>query len=156
MNDIIVDIDVAKAMPPCDKNFIKIIDNIKLVINCKIEIYKIFFIFPFAIKIDWKHFIIMTNGNPIEYIVNASATDLLDSWSKLPLSNKPLIINSEKKINVIIEGIEKYNEIFIATINWSEIFLLLLTTLGWEIDDNKTVAKETPIIPKGNWIILSE
>ena len=128
----------------------------KLVINWKIEIYKIFFISPVAIKTDWKHFIIITNGNPREYIVSASATDLLDSWSKLPLSNKLLIINSEKKSRVTIDGIPKYNEILIAIINWSEIFLLSLTTLGWEIDDNKTVPRDTPIIPKGNWMILSE
>ena len=156
MNENIVDIDVAKAIPPCDKYFIKITDNVKLVINCKIEMYKIFFISPVAIKTDWKHLIIMTNGNPKEYIVNASATDLLDSWSKLPLSNKLLIINSGKKNRVNIDGIAKYNEILIAIIKWSEIFLLFLTTLGWEIDDNKTVPKETPIIPKGNWMILSE
>ena len=143
-------------MPACKKYFIKIIDNVKLLINCKIEIYKIFFIFPVAIKTDWKHFITIINGNPKEYIVSANETDLLDAWSKLPLSNKLLIIKSEKKSNVIIEGIEKYNVIFIAKINWLEIFLLLLTTLGWEIDDNKTVPKETPIIPKGSWIILSE
>ena len=31
-------------MPPCKKYFIRIIDNVKLVINCKIEIYKIFLI----------------------------------------------------------------------------------------------------------------
>ena len=128
----------------------------KLVINCKTEIYKIFFISPVAIKTDWKHFIIITNGNPREYIVSASATDLLDAWSKLPLSNKLLIINSEKKSRVTIDGIPKYNEILIAIINWSEIFLLSLTTLGWEIDDNKTVPRDTPIIPKGNWMILSE
>ena len=48
---------------------------------------------------------------------SASATDLVDSLLKLPLSNKLLIINSEKQINVIIEGIEKYNVIFIAKIN---------------------------------------
>ena len=128
----------------------------KLVINCKTEIYKIFFISPVAIKTDWKHFIIITNGNPREYIVSASATDLLDAWSKLPLSNKLLIINSEKKSRVTIDGIPKYNEILIAMINWSEIFLLSLTTLGWEIDDNKTVPRDTPIIPRGNWMILSE
>ena len=156
MNDNIVEIDVAKAIPPCKKYFIKMIDNEKLVINCKIEIYKIFFISPVAIKTDWKHFIIITNGNPKEYMDSASATDLVDSWLKLPLSNKLLIINSEKKINVTIDGIAKYNEILIAIINWSEIFSLFLTTLGWEIDDNKTVPKETPIIPKGNWMILSE
>ena len=143
-------------MPACKKYFIKIIDNIKLLINCKIEIYKIVFIFPVAIKTDWKHFITITNGNPKEYIVSANETDLLDAWSKLPLSNKLLIIKSEKKSKVIIEGIEKYSVIFIAKINWLEIFLLLLTTLGWEIDENKTVPKETPIIPKGSWIILSE
>ena len=156
MDDNIVEIDVAKAIPPCEKYFIKIIDNVKLVINCKIEIYKIFLISPVAIKTDWKHFIIITNGNPIEYIDSASATDLVDSLLKLPLSNKLLIINSEKQSNVIIEGIEKYNVIFIAKFNWSEIFLVSLTTLGWEIDDSKTVPKETPIIPNGNWIILSE
>ena len=128
----------------------------KLVINCKTEIYKIFFISPIAIKTDWKHFIIITNGNPREYILNANETDLLDAWSKLPLSNKLLIINSEKKSRVTIDGIPKYNEILIAIINWSEIFLLSLTALGWEIDDNKTVPKDTPIIPKGNWMILSE
>ena len=132
------------------------IDNEKLVINCKIEIYKIFLISPVAIKTDWKHFIIITNGNPREYIVNANATDLLDAWSKLPLSNKLLIINSEKKSRVTIDGIPKYNEILIAIINWLEIFLLSLTTLGWEIDDNKTVPRDTPMIPKGNWMILSE
>ena len=156
MNENIVEIDVANAIPPCDKYFIKIIDNEKLVINWKIEMYKIFFISPVAIKTDWKHFIIMTNGNPKEYIVNASATDLLDCWSKLPLSNKLLIINSENKSRVNIDGIAKYNEILIAIINWSEIFLLFLTTLGWEIDDNKTVPRETPMIPKGSWMILSE
>ena len=52
MNVSIVEIDVAKAMPPCDKYFIKIIDSVKLVINCKIEMYKIFFISPVAIKTD--------------------------------------------------------------------------------------------------------
>ena len=156
MNDKIVDIEVAKAIPPCDKYFIKMIDNVKLIINWKIEIYKIVFIFPVAIKTDWKHFIIITKGKPKEYIVKANATDSLDDFSKLPLSNKLLVINSEKKINVTIDGIAKYNEIFIAIINWSEIFLLLLITLGWEIEDNKTVPRETPIIPRGNWIILSE
>ena len=156
MNENIVEIDVAKAIPPCDRYFIKMTDNVKLAINWKTEMYKIFFISPVAIKTDWKHFIIITNGNPREYIVNANATDLLDAWSKLPLSNKLLIINSEKKSRVTIDGIPKYNEILIAIINWSEIFLLSLTTLGWEIDDNKTVPKDTPIIPKGNWMILSE
>ena len=156
MNENIVEIDVAKAIPPCNKYLIKIIDSMKLVINCKTEIYRIFFISPVAIKTDWKHFIIITNGNPREYIVNANATDLLDAWSKLPLSNKLLIIYSEKKSRVTIDGIPKNNEILIAIINWSEIFLLSLTTLGWEIDDNKTVPKDTPIIPKGNWMILSE
>ena len=52
MNDNIVEIDVAKAIPPCEKYFIKITDNVKLVINCKIEIYKIFLISPVAIKTD--------------------------------------------------------------------------------------------------------
>ena len=52
MNENIVEIDVAKAIPPCDKYFIKIIDSVKLVINCKTEIYKIFFISPVAIKTD--------------------------------------------------------------------------------------------------------
>ena len=156
MNENIVEIDVAKAIPPCDKYFINMIDKIKLVINWNTEMYKIFFISPVAIKTDWKHFIIITNGNPREYILNANETDLLDAWSKLPLSNKLLIINSEKKSRVNIDGIAKYNEILIAIINWSEIFLLSLTTLGWEIDDNKTVPKDTPIIPKGNWMILSE
>ena len=118
MNENIVEIDVAKAIPPCNKYFIKITDNVKLIVNCKTEMYKIFFISPVAIKTDWKHFIIMTNGNPKEYIVNASATDLLDSWSKLPLSNKLLIINSEKNIRVNIDGIEKYTVIFIAMSNW--------------------------------------
>ena len=156
INENIVEIDVARAIPPCKRYFIKMIDNIKFIINCKIDIYKIFLIFPVAIKTDWKHFIIITNGNPREYIVSASATDLLDTSSKFPLSNKLLIINSEKNNNVTMEGIEKYKEIFMAIINWSETFLLLLTTLGWEIDDKRTVPKETPIIPKGNCIILSE
>ena len=156
MNDKIVEIDVAKAIPPCNRYFINIIDNVKLAISWKIDIYSIVFIFPFAIKTDWKHFIIITNGNPKEYIVSASATDSLDALSKLPLSNKLLIINSEKNIKVNIDGIEKYTVIFIAISNWSEIFLLLLTNFGWENDDNKTVPKETPIMPKGNWIILSE
>ena len=52
MNENIVEIEVAKAIPPCDKYFIKIIDNIKLVINCNIDMYKIFFISPVAIKTD--------------------------------------------------------------------------------------------------------
>ena len=52
MNENIVEIDVAKAIPPCDKYFIKIIDSIKLVINCITEMYKIFFISPVAIKTD--------------------------------------------------------------------------------------------------------
>ena len=70
-----------------------------------------------AIKTDWKHFIIITNGNPKEYIVSASATDSLDALSKLPLSNKLLIINSEKNIKVNIDGIENYTVIFIAISN---------------------------------------
>ena len=143
-------------MPPCKKYFIRIIDNVKLVINCKIEIYKIFLISPIAINTDWKHFIIITNGNPREYIDKANATDSLDDLSKLPLSNKLLIIKSGKKRRVTIDGIPKYKEILIATVNWSEIFLLLLTTAGWEIDDSRTVPREMPIIPKGNWMILSE
>ena len=118
MNDKIVEIDVAKAMPPCNRYFINIIDNVKLAISWKIDIYSIVFIFPFAIKTDWKHFIIITNGNPKEYIVSASATDSLDALSKLPLSNKLLIINSEKNIRVNIDGIEKYTVIFIAMSNW--------------------------------------
>ena len=44
MNENIVEIDVAKAIPPCDKYFIKIIDSVKLVINCKTEMYKILFL----------------------------------------------------------------------------------------------------------------
>ena len=52
MNENIVEIDVAKAMPPCDRYFIKITDSVKLAINWKTEMYKVFFISPVAIKTD--------------------------------------------------------------------------------------------------------
>ena len=72
-----------------------------------------------------------------------------------PLSNKTLINRSEKLIKTKDEGIEKNNPIFIEIINSLENCFLSLIALDLDNDVSKAVLNAIPIIPRGNWAILS-
>ena len=72
-----------------------------------------------------------------------------------PLSNKTLINSSEKLIKTKDAGIEKNNPIYSEIINSLENCFLSLIALDLDNDVSKAVLNAIPIIPRGNWAILS-
>ena len=112
-------------------------------------------VFPSAKKAGWQDFKIINAGIPTEYAFNASMVAFFYFSPNSPLSKRTLIIISGKKNKTKEAGIEKNNPIWKDVNNWLENCFIFFEAIDLDSDVNKDVLKAMPIIPKGNWAILS-
>ena len=124
-------------------------------INNIIPIYIGVLVLPSAKKAGWHDFKIMKAGIPKAYAFNASAVSLVSWKPNFPLSNKTLIIKSEKLVKTNNDGMEKNNPIFKDIINSFENFFISFIAIDFDKEVNNEVLNAMPIIPKGNWATLS-
>ena len=110
---------------------------------------------PSAKNAGWHDLSIMKAGTPNAYATNAWEVWIVSWKLNSPLSNNSFINKSLKFIKTNAAGIEKNKPILNEIINSLENWLAALMALDFDREVKRVVPKAIPIIPKGNWAILS-
>ena len=113
------------------------------------------FVLPSAKNAGWHDLSITKAGTPNAYANNAWEVWIVSSKLNSPLSNNTFIIKSLKFIKTNAAGIEKNKPIFNEINNSLENWFASFVALDFDSEVNRVVPKAIPIIPKGNWAILS-
>ena len=110
---------------------------------------------PAAKNAGWHDFSIINAGIPNEYATKAWEVWIVSKEVNSPLSNKTLTKSSEKLIKAKAVGIEKKSPILRDIIKLFEKFFLSFFAYSLDKEVNRTEPNAIPMMPNGNWAILS-